>query len=163
MDNLENYLYLAFAVIYIISRVLKGRGKQNIPQKRSQNPSNDPSQQPRRKKGFSFEDIIKEFEKSLGEQQEEEVFPAEEIRHQKPAPVPVVETTKKSNKYEQFEGTSFKQRRSETTSKQGLKLVPDDKYAIKDKVAVDYVNELQTPEDFKRAFVLSEIINRKYF
>ncbi len=162
MDNLENYLYLAFAVIYIISRILKARGKQSAPQKRPQNPSNHPQPQPTRKKAFSFDDIIKEFEKSLGEEQKEP-FPTQEIKHEKPVPVSVKEVKKTPNKFKEYEGTDYKRDRSVIAGKEKSKPSREEEYAIKEKVVSEYVHELQTPEDFKKAFVLSEIINRKYF
>ena len=107
MDNIENYLYILFAVIYIISRVIKARSKQKqqgSPQPpQRQAPVSKPAQQqsqPQQKKAFSFEDILKEFEKNLAGEEEsahEKPLPVKEIKYEKPRPIPVKEVEKKSS------------------------------------------------------------------
>ena len=168
MDNLENYLYILFAVIYIISRIVKARNKQNKPatpqqsQRRAQ-PAGEAQHKP--KKSFSFEDILKEFEKNLaGEDEEvahEKPLPVKEIKHEKPAPVRSYEN--EPNKYESYQGMGFKSIKEEIEQERISSFTRSENYSIKDDVASEYVKMLQDPEGFKNAIVLSEIINRKYF
>jgi hypothetical protein len=170
MDNLENYLYIALAVIYILSRVLKAK-KQVPPQK--QNPAQRqkqparPIRQTQPRKAFSFEDILKEFEKNLaGEQfEEEKPMPVEEIAYEKPIQVkpPKPETKPYHSPYESYEGTSYE---SPGNRKEVIKpeiFSRSEKYSLKEDLASQYIKMLQNPEGFKNAIVLSEIINRKYF
>ena len=167
MDNLENYLYVLFAVIYIISRIIKARSKQKkeSPQQQTHRHS---QAQPKPKKGFSFEDILKEFEKNLageGEEMEhEKPLPVKEIKHVKPSAIPVKPALEKSqNPYEAYQGNSFKSIKEEIEMEKESSFSRSENYSIKDDVANEYVKMLQNPEGFKNAIVLSEIINRKYF
>lgn len=174
MDNLENYLYVLFAVIYIVSRIIKARSKQKQEkqqqQPRGQTQSQQPGQPqspPQRKKAFSFEDILKEFEKNLAGEEEEPAYekplPVQEIRHEKPAPVHVPEVKQKPNPYADYMGSQRKSIKEEMAEDSASIFLRNENYSIKDKVTSDYVKMLQDPEGFKNAVVLSEIINRKYF
>lgn len=167
MDNLENYFYILFAVIYIISRIIKARSKQkqSTPQQQGQRrvqPTGQQRQKP--KKTFSFEDILKEFEKNLAGEEEEAAYekplPVKEIKHEKPAPTPVKSYVNKPNKYESYQGKSIKE---EIELERNTAFVRSENYSITDDVASEYVKMLQDPDGFKNAIVLSEIINRKYF
>ena len=169
MDNLENYLYILFAVIYIISRIIKARGKQKqgTPQQPGQHkgqPAHQQTQKP--KKAFSFEDILKEFEKNLAGEEEvahEKPLPVKEIRHEKPAPVPVTQIEQKPSKYDSYQGKEYKSIKEEIEESQSSSFTRNEKYTLADEVANEYVSMLQNPDGFKNAIVLSEIINRKYF
>jgi len=172
MDNIENYLYVLFAVIYIISRIIKARSKQQRqqqqqPQRQAQ--TSKPIQQqnqPQRKKAFSFEDILKEFEKNLAGEEEfahEKPLPVKEIKHEKPSPVPVKQVEEKPNPYNSYQGSSYKSIKEEIELDKKLTFVRSENYAIEENIASQYVQMLQDPEGFKNAVVLSEIINRKYF
>jgi hypothetical protein len=167
MDNLENYFYILFAVIYIISRIIKARSKQkkSTPQQQGQRRAQPTGQQQQKpKKTFSFEDILKEFEKNLaGEEEEvahEKPLPVKEIKHEKPAPAPVKSYKNKPNKYESYQGKSIKE---EIELERNTAFLRSENYSITDDVASEYVKMLQDPDGFKNAIVLSEIINRKYF
>jgi hypothetical protein len=173
MDNIENYLYILFALIYIISRVIKARSKQkqqgSPKQPQQQTPVSKPVQQqnqPPRKKAFSFEDILKEFEKNLAGEEEsayEKPLPVKEIKYEKPRPIPVKEVEKKPNPYDAYKSTSYKSIKEEIESDRKSSFTRSENYSIKDDVAGEYVKMLQDPQGFKNAIVLSEIINRKYF
>ena len=168
MENLETYLYVFFAVIYIISRIIKARSKQNQEQKPVSRPQQQRQAQPahttaRPKKAFSFDDILKEFEKNLSGEQpvKEEAFPVKEIKHDKPAPVAIKTSEKQPNPYQRYKHKTFKGGKEIIREK--LVYERSEKFAIKEDVASEYVRMLQNPEDFKNAIVLSEIINRKYY
>ena len=177
MDNLENYLYLLFAVIYIISRIIKARNKQSDtkskqPQKArpiGQQPASAQTQNPPKpKKSFTFEDILKEFEKNLAGPEEEEFghekpLPVKEIQHEKPTPVKVNQQKTTPNPYEAYQGAKGKSMLDEVEEDHKSSFARSEKYSIRENIVNEYVEMLQDPEGFKNAVVLSEIINRKYF
>ena len=167
--DLENLLPLVLAAIYILSRFFKakpnqGKSKKPIsPQKTNRPVSVD--NKPTKKKAFTFEDILKEFERNLsGEDMEEEKpLPVEDIEYEKPKPV-TVEVEDRPSKYESYEGTSYetpeilKKDRSEKEE-----FSRSENYAVKEEEESDFVKMLREPDGAKNAIVLSEIINRKYF
>ncbi len=165
MENLETYLYIFFAIIYIISRVLKAKSKKNQTQKPIANPQQQPSHQlpnspSRPKGGFSFEDILKDFEKSLsGDQFEEEKdLQIEEMQAEKP--VEVVE--EKSNKYQKYRHKTLKEDGTEIIRKKA-NFELSENFKIKEEIAGKYAKMLREPDGVKDAVILSEIINPKYF
>ena len=174
MDNFENYLYAVFAVIYIISRILKARKKQNkqpVPLPQTKRSVHNPTQvkkavAPKKQKSFTFEDILKEFEKNLTGEEEfahEKPLPVKEIRHERPAPVVKVPETRKPNQYESYQASEPKSIKEEIEASTSSDFSRSENYAMKNNVASEYVKMLQDPQGFKNAIVLSEIINRKYF
>lgn len=181
MDNFETYLYLALAVIYIISRILKAR-KQSPPQQQQRAPQQqqrapqhqrpqqrtqmtETKKQPKPRKAFSFDDILREFEKNLaGEDfEEEKALPVEEINYEKETHYPTTEPEKALNPYESFEGTTYESPKIAERKEQSEVFSRSEKYNIKEDIVNNYKEMLQDPEGFKNAIVLSEIINRKYF
>ena len=169
MDNLENYLYVFFAVIYIISRIIKARSKQKHVD--SPAPQDHQAQhevvktQPSPKKAFSFQDILKEFEKNLAGEQpvEEEVFPVEEIRHTTPIPISAEKIDKTPELYKSHQRASYNSPLQSLSLKEDELFTRSDKYSLKQNLVSEYVTMLQDPDGFKKAIILSEIINRKYF
>ena len=169
MDNLENYLYVFFAVIYIISRIIKARSKQK--QVGSPPPQDHQAQpevvktQPSPKKAFSFQDILKEFEKNLaGEQHvEEEVFPVKEIRHTTPIPISAEKIDRKQELYKSYQRKTYKYPVRSFNIKEEKEFERSEKFALKKNVDSEYVKMLRDPNGFRNAIILSEIINRKYF
>jgi len=170
MDNLENYLYLIFAVIYIISRIIKARSKQKevdsgTGQQGHHNQQTDTQNQAKPRKAFSFEDILKEFEKNLtGEERpEESPFPVHEIRHEKPTPrpepVPVEKVEKRPSVFDKYQGTRYKT----GTKPKEESFTRDEKYTISEDLVSKYTKILKDPEGIRDVVVLSEIFNRKYY
>lgn len=166
MENLETYLYVFFAVVYIISRVIKARAKQNAAQKPAAKPQNqmqpqtaNKPQQP--KKGFSFDDILKEFEKNLrgGEYAEEEAIPVKELKYEEPVPVAVKAKEEAPNPFHDYKNVNL---RSFEKAQDPI-FVRNENFKIKENIANEYVKMLRDPNGFRNAVVLSEIINRKYF
>ena len=171
MENLETYLYILFAVIYIISRIVKARNKQNQtkPQKPQQQTISTQRTkapgEPKPKKAFSFEDILKEFEKNLaGEEIEhEKPLPVKEIKYEKPSRTPEKQVKKEPSPYDIYEGADFQKPREQITDIRKSDFERSEKYTLKENIVNDYVKMLRDPDGFKNAIVLSEIINRKYF
>lgn len=192
MDNLENYLYLVFAVIYIISRILKAKPKNAEPAPR---PSRQPAEPvfetntdsaPAPRKTMSFEDILKEFEKNISGIPEEKPEPVMESRRQitfsekeKPE-VEEYETyegtgyenttyNRPAHEYEKYqtiayEDTNFQHETSyDLDLEKRLEFLRNEKYTIQNNRASELIRMLREPGGAKNAIVLGEIINRKYF
>lgn len=155
----------------MISRIIKARSKQ----KQQQKPVSSQQQQarpqhtretpppPPRKKAFSFDDILKEFEKNLAGEEFQEEKVVEEIRHEKPAPIAVpAAIEEKPNPFQNYKGNTAK-----SASEEIKRTIPvfkrSEKFAIKKQVVHPYVKMMRDPDGFKNAVVLSEIINTKYF
>jgi len=171
--DFESLLPIAIGVIYLINRVLKERKKQK--QKRSESPAGrQQTSQPTpqrggapKKKPFTFDDILKEFEKNLAGEEEfeqEKPLPVEEIRYNKPQPVSVKQE-KKPNIYETFEGASYEtpdvlaEDRSENEA-----FSRNENYKImEEEEENEFIKLLREPDGPKKAIVLSEILNRKHF
>ena len=169
MENLETYFYVFFAVIYIISRIIKARSKQKQQKKPVVTPQQHATPQPmksasRPKKAFSFDDILKEFEKNLSGEEltQEEAFPVQETKHEEPAPIAVETIEEKSYPLhgERHRTNKYENKRIEQESPVFKR---NEKFTIKESIASEYVKMLQDPEGFRNAVVLSEIINRKYY
>lgn len=165
--DLESLIPLLFAAIYIISRILKAKPKQDAPGKpispqQGRQPVATTSQAPQ-KKTFSFEDILKEFEKSLAtdEYQEEKPLPVEEMRYEKPKKTVPVYQKPEPTVYETYEGLTYDM--LESTEEKTEQFARNEKYAIKEQFVNDYIQMLRDPNGARNAIVLSEIINKKYF
>jgi hypothetical protein len=163
--DLESLLPLLFAAIYIISRFLKSKPKPGVPNRpMPQQQGQQPDTPPTRKKAFSFEDILKEFEKNLaGEQiEDEKPLPVEQMHFDRPKPAPVVVEEKRSP-YHSFEGMSYEDEQSPVIVEEEKDFERNEKYQMKETEVSDFVEMLRDPNGAKNAIVLSEIINRKYF
>jgi len=192
MDKLENYLYLVFALIYIISRILKAKSK---PAERPSQPTKNPNRpvfetvnkpQPTPKKTMSFEDILKEFEKNISGMPEETPVPVPEPRKQ----ITFNEKINPPNEaYETYEGVdyedvnydrpSYESERYETKAYENadfkyessydlsldkrIEFLRSENYAIQSDLRSEFIRMLREPNGAKNAIVLGEIINRKYF
>ncbi len=166
-DNLETYLYIFFAAIYVISRIIKARSKQKQQQKpvssqqvRPQHTRETPP--PPRKKAFSFDDILKEFEKNLSGEEFQEEKVVEEIKEEKPAPIAVpAAIEERPNPFQKYKNTTVKT--AQESKRNDLVFKRNENFAIKAKFVHPYVEMMRKPDGFKNAVVLSEIINTKYF
>lgn len=165
--DIESLIPLLFAAIYIISRILKAKPKKDAPgsparPQQGQQPVSNTSQ-PKQKKAFSFEDILKEFEKSLAtdEYEEEKPLPVKEIRYEKPSkPVPVYKEPEPSI-YHTYEGLTYDM--IKPSDEKTEEFDRNINYSIKEQFVSDYIKMLREPDGARNAIVLSEIINKKYF
>jgi len=192
MDKLENYLYLIFAVIYIISRIIKAKPKNQPASKRPvQQPTatafeTEPVLQPTPKKKMSFEEILREFERNMSGVPEEKPEPVQESRRQitfKEKEEPEVDEyqtyegtgydistyNRPEPEYEKYqtvayEDTAFQYETSyDLDLDKRLEFIRSEKYAIQDDRRGELIRMLRQPGGAKNAIVLGEIINRKYF
>lgn len=172
--DFESLLPIVIGIIYLINRVLKERKKQKQqrpapPTGQRQTSQATPQKEAvPKKKPFTFDDILKEFEKNLaGEELVEEYekpLPVEEIRHEKPRVVEVKQE-KKPNIYQTYEGTSYETPEvlaEDRAEKEGFSR--NENYAVKGQEEEnEFIKLLREPGGPKNAIVLSEILNRKHF
>jgi hypothetical protein len=172
MDNFELYLYIILGVIYLVSRLLKGKSEAQKPRK-SRRPQAEGGEE---EKPFSFEDLFKEFEQQA---------PAEETPRKETAKPTFVkpgdsdyrrEAEKQEEElswaarrdeaakdYKTYEGKSYeKYDLKKDLSNMGSLLKED--HAKKDKKVETnyYINLFKKSNGARDAFVMSEIFNKKY-
>lgn len=168
MEHLDLYIYLVLGGLYVLSRILKGSGK-TMPPKAPSSPQThagdeaDANQQPRRRKPFSFEDLMREFDQQFEEKvpQKEEPEPVKPVRKKEPKPEYVVG----ESPYATYEGTSLEN--MPTAESIGpvyaKEFARNEHYARKEVIVSEYIKMLREPNGARNAIVLGEIINRKYF
>jgi hypothetical protein len=165
--DLENLMPIILAIIYIASRFLKSKDKKKKAPKPFVEGQTSPTDQQGgaagNKRGFSFEDILKEFEKNLsGEEGEDEPAvpePAKPVRQQPFQPRKVSQPSP----YKTYEGTVYESRATADldTEKEGFER--NQNYKMEEVEESDFLRLLKAPNGARNAIVLSEIINRKYF
>ena len=172
MDFEDIWYYLVLGAIYLVSQFLKKKKPQNrpAPPKPVQQPmsaqpqqSANPTSQAKPKKTMSFEDILKEFEKNLSgepEEQFEKPKPVEQHIFSKPEPAVVKEPTHES-RYKSYENVDYKAEQSKDNVEDEFSR--NEKYKISAQKEHPYIQMLRDPNGAKNAIVLSEIINKKYF
>lgn len=168
MDK-EIIFFIIFVVFSILSSLLNRKKKSAGPPP-AQGESDQPGT-PRRKKPFSFEDILREFEaEAMGKpmpDQEEEVLAPEREREEyrspkKDRPVYAQSAEEFPSVYETYEGTSY-ENLDETLEKVMEK---NDQLAreteVDERVPNEYAEILNDPDNLKKAFVMKEILDRRY-
>jgi len=174
MDDYRIIFYVLMGIIFVISRVMKAnKSKNKAPRQSRPSQGNKPAP-------TSFEDILKEFgEKVEGQREEKQSLPTRETTAAK-KPMPVEKTfeagrdrrfsDEESRKiYEESikraEGfdiaykvnENFKSNRT-IFGEGAVKKDVHEKNPLIDSIKKD----LQSPDSVKKAFILSEILNRKY-
>jgi len=184
MDS-ELIFFLILAAISLISNLLNKRKKQQQERRRRSaqgRPANDDQSQTREKeaaeererKPFSFEDLLKEFESEFTGRETAEHDEAQPSRRQEQRSegggydeeVEEAESLEQlDSPYDRYEGTSFKE--LELDNLENLKVGKSgygrsSNYSIKKKVPNEYSNKLRTSKGLKEAFIMSEILKRKF-
>jgi len=176
MDRTQIIIYIIFGLVYLLMRVIKNR---NAPKEQEEG---EVEQQPRPKtKPITFEDLLKELS---GVEEVEKPKPQPQ-----PVPKPLVKeeaydhpfakaNKKKQNKgafsYDDKPNTRFEKYRDakplsleekyKTTAIKDRKDEFDSKYHKEEEhtMADDVRESLRSPSDIKKAFVLSEVLQRKF-
>lgn len=180
MEDIQLIIYIVFGVLYLIFKVMQ---KKKEPQQ--QDPDSIPQNRERRQKPqMTFEEMLREFsgEQSIPEPPIEEYaetpktktlpLPKKEPYLQEEAPKKYFsyETEEDYHAREVFNESVIKGEKAKTLDEQidlenldvgNVKLVEDSK-AEKKKVTNEYIEAFRTIEGAKRAFIYSEIFNRKY-
>ncbi len=183
MEDFQFIIYLIIGAIYIISRALKGKNKNNQPQqrppRRPQQTQNKPQSQSQPPK--SFEDILAEFGKRMEEQIQPEVI---EVQEEKPivqqAPKPKAQPAFEEGRTRRFadeesrriyeeaivrsEGADLKFEANQKYKTDSLKMgfSAYDKEKEENEFAKEIRESLSDSDSAKKAVILSEILNRRY-
>jgi cell pole-organizing protein PopZ len=181
MDNIQFWIYAIIIVVSILSRLLK---KKPVDQASPYEPRNTVGQEPSQKP-ISFEDLLREIQASKAPERkpvvqktieykdpeyevedyddeiEEEVVVAEKKRYRDPEP------SKTFDIYEKAKQAAFNRPSLEETMKVEDTVVKFGQFKgyqqdTEVNVLAEYVKDLQSPESFKKAFILSEVLNRKF-
>ena len=148
--DFSTLLYIVFAIIYFVFS--SGKKKQKKQQGRASTPSNDQAPRPRREaRKPTFEELLEEF------------TGAKAFDPPKPEPIP---TPKPVETYEAPEPTM--EQKSITTAYDKLKHRSMDnsferfeRFETKEENSLD-LDDLRDPDTARKAFIYSEIFNRKY-
>jgi cell pole-organizing protein PopZ len=171
MDNLQIWIYVIVGLLYLIGRVKKKPADTNRPQNRSQGQSTSPEPKP-----LSFEDLLRE----ITEAKEPQMMPSpkpvqeyvdydDEIEEEKE----LVSTnydykredtynTSEQSKYEAFNRFSYEDtmKLEDTDVRFGkFKVFEEEK---KVDIAAQIAEDFSDVDKVKRAFIMTEIFNRKY-
>ncbi len=173
MDDIQFWLYLAFAAIYFITRMMK---KKNAPEP-TQGDEREPVHTERRNKPVSFEDLLKEF--TEGKQEPEREVPEPVEARQLVKEREWVEQ-QKPKEFEEGRTRRFADEESRRVYQESIKLAEgadlefkrDEHFKSKmqreqdegdgQSLGADIKSMLQDTNSAKKAVILSEILNRKY-
>ncbi len=181
MKDFDTWFYVIAFVLYMVVQIWRGYKKtKNAPappqKQRQEGNARDwvpgPVEMPpkpaakKQKKRFSFDDLLKEFEESFEESKPP--APAREISEQDVFK-DYSETESPETDYADHEWPSTLQ--PEVTKKNPIvkdqkdeiKFGRSEDYKILEKIENPYSKILKEPDGLKKAVILSEILNRKYF
>ena len=157
MDNLKIWFYVILGVIYLLSRMRK---------KPSQEPTQVPDRQPERPQGrmetpvggspksLTFEELLKEITEA-------------KTQVPQPSPVQKPKQTKKVKQGEPVRKQTFLHPSLEETMKLEDTVVNFGRFkGFEDEternLLEEYTKDFRDPEGFKKAFVMSEILKRRF-
>lgn len=190
MDNLQFWLYVIIGIIYLITQVRKKSKEQSLPPE-TPAPRKEVSEIPRWKserttptatpKAISFEDLLREITEAKSPKSEPEYKPYTEPAYtnydddlqEEGAEEEQVEVTYTHNDpiYKEYEAAKSRDYASESLeSTLKLESVNMNYGRFKEfetgsnvNLLDIYTRELRDPEGFKKAVILSEILNKRHF
>jgi hypothetical protein len=159
MDDFKVLLYVIFGVIWLISRVMKSRKKQQAQREQSEDSYEEPQ------KEVSFEDLLKEF--TQGGQSEETVSEYEEpVKYEEP----VIEESTWAGSDEEVTSIyekSIRAAEAQDMADQGhnhhLQRFDVFEEEEEDTFLADLSAELKEDDGLKKAIIYKEILDRKHF
>lgn len=180
MDDIQFWIYIIFAIIYVVARALKKKPQPEETQ--------GPVEQAPPRRSVTFEELLREFSenaKRAQEPEEAEVVEekpirrlSEEIRAEEKS-VP----KKKKEVFEEGRTMAFADDESKRVYEESIRMAegasisfePDEKYkarfgglkkreeaASENPIAADVLSMLQDADGAKRAVIMAEVLNRKY-
>ena len=169
MKDLDTWFYVIIFILYVGAQIWKGlkKAKQSQPAQQPQVSDTIPVGERRqtiakkKRKKFSFDDLLKEFEKGFEQEKQSEQpvdLPTEVSDEYTP---PVYEGLEQ---YETELTSSFEEEKDvplmgSLTSSDGER---DEKYKIKQVEENPFAKILHEPDGVRKAIIMSEILNRKY-
>jgi len=187
MDNLQFWIYIIIAVIYTISRAMK-KGKQSQGQGRTEQRDIETSDgDGMGEKPISFEDLLREITEAKKPKPKQITYTKPERPVIKPKPAYVDYDDDLKDEAEDLEDVNYDYRNEDKVydiyekAKQEAFLKPSleeslvgqkkdvdygrfKEFSIKKRSTIldEYVAELKKPSGFKKAVVMSEILNRRF-
>jgi hypothetical protein len=163
------WFYIIIGVIYVLSRVLKKKDTDHEkvnPKTPDQNPAGSP-------RPLTFEELLKEITeakqppKPVNQPQSKRVDYDEEVGEEEQDLETVNSDYRKNEVYEEAKRQAFERPSLEETMNVRNTVVDYGKFKVfnqekQQDLIASYTSDLQNPEGLKKAFVLSEILNRKF-
>jgi hypothetical protein len=163
------WLYIIIGAIYLLSRLLKKKEaepEKTTPKIPGQNPAGSP-------RPLTFEELLKEITeakqppKPVNQPQSKRVDYDEEVGEEEQSLETVNSDYRINEVYEQAKRQAFERPSLEETMNVRNTVVDYGKFKVFDQgkqqdLLASYAIDLQDPEGLKKAFVLSEILNRKF-
>jgi hypothetical protein len=190
MDNFQFWLYIIIAVIYVIGRALKkGKQERQAPQEPMEREANAPFGDREFPRQLTFEELLREITESKQPKPKSQPVPKplNEVATPKPTPAYVDYDDDLKEEIEDLEDVNYEARSQERVTeiyekaKSEAFLRPSlEETLIKEKKDLtysrfkefstgrkstlldEYVAELRNPSGFKKAVVMSEILNRRF-
>lgn len=187
MDNLQFWIYIIIAVIYAVSRAIK-KGKQSAEQGRPERKDFETSEDGGTvEKPMSFEDLLREITEAKKPKPKQVTYTNPEKPISKPQPAYVNYDDDLKDEAEGLEDVNYDYKNKDKIydiyekAKQEAFLKPSleeslagkkkdvdygrfKEFSIKKRSTIldEYVAELKKPSGFKKAVVMSEILNRRF-
>lgn len=174
MDNIQTWIYIALGLVYFISRLRK-KPEEQAPQPRRQQDAEGGSNSP---KPLTFEELLKEITEAkepysspaVPNRPVQEFVDYDDEAEEEKAPARPDYDFRKQETYKTFEENrfaAFNRLSYEDTMKVEDTDVSFGKFKAfeedtKPTIASEIMQEFSDPERVKKAFIMSEIFNRKY-
>lgn len=176
MENIEVLIYILFGVIWIISRILKANKDNQAKRNAGPPPRPDIFASDERRKADrrpkTIEEILMEMagEKPVYEEDEEDYEPYNPVSEKKPAEQKAYEPAKNvvPDKYQNFTGAVSNTQYQSLEDYVGESLLKEEdegrfeEYEISQKQTSSFAEILKDKDEFKKAIILSEVLQRKY-
>lgn len=177
--ELKIWIYIIIGAIYVLSRVLKKREEkpsdlptdyeQPRPQSRMEIPTSRPKQ-------LTFDELLREITEAKEVQEQPRPVPAyvdyddniePEEKTLEEIPYDYHKKDKIYDIYDEGKKQAFSRASLEETMKLEDTVVKFEKFKVFEEanqrnVLEEYTRDLQDPEGFKKAFILSEVLNRRF-
>lgn len=164
MDDIQFWLYLAFAGFYFLSRMMKKKAPEPMPEETEQ-------EQGPRKKPVTFEELLREIT------EQRQATAPEPVVQEAPKPIKIKKQSKPE--FEEEGVRRFSDEESRKVYEQSIKMAegydlsfersPSFKSSVSrrneeehQQVAAGILASLQSPDSARKAVILGEILNRKY-
>lgn len=172
MDNLQIWIYVILGIVYLIGRARKKPEQPPMPQRGRQGdlqPSNEP-------KPLTFEELLREITEAKEPTPTSRPRPVQEFVdyddeiEEEVKPEPVAYDYRKEDTYKAFEQSKYeafnRQSYEETMKLEDTKIEFGKFKAFEDEkgpsLGAEIANDFADADKVKRAFIMSEIFNRKY-
>ena len=178
MDSLQFWLYVIVGVIYLLSRMRKKPQEQpkDLGDYRPEKPVKQfeqPTSKPTAPKQLTFEELLREITEGKKVEKQPEVVDYDEMIGEEEQDFEEVDYDyKKQDKiyevYEQAKAQAFARPSLEETMKLSDTKMEFGKFKVFEEeerrdLLGEYLADLKDPEGFKKAVVMSEILQRKYW